>query len=174
MFPSWFDPFFRNTFHLCVIRPRFISDQQEPSRGSGLRSPAQRDRQPKDANSALSQTWAPQVLKPLRDRSVSHWCCFTTWRVLILGQIYSNTDDHMEALMTYHVMRHCLRCHCLTCEAFYYSNLWYFDNSNCWRVKYLSYHCAADIIISNSNERHLKYGGVGGSHSSDYCVTFQM
>lgn len=80
-----------------LLRSRFTSGQQEPPRGSNIRTSAQRDRQPKDANSALSWTWAPQVLKThsgtemLHSDAASrhevrlHWYGFTpvqaiTWR----------------------------------------------------------------------------------------------
>ena len=50
-----------------LVRSRFTSSQQEPPRGPYLRTHAQRDWQPKDANTALAWTWAPEVMKPLRD-----------------------------------------------------------------------------------------------------------
>lgn len=86
---------FDNTLYLdsCVdmniyyhlFRSRFTSGQQESPRSSDLRTSAQRDRQPKDANSALSWTWAPQVLKPLRDRNVMLRCCFTAQLCACIG-----------------------------------------------------------------------------------------
>lgn len=96
--------FFSNTAHL---RSRFTSGQQEPPRSAELCMSAQCDRQPKDTNPALSWTWASQVLKPLRDRNITRWCCFTTWHVLALVWIYSNTGNHLEDLMTYQIMRYC-------------------------------------------------------------------
>lgn len=71
------------------MRSRFTSGQQEPPRGANLRTSAQRDRQPKDTNSAVSWTRAPQVLKKhsgtemLQTDAVSrhdaglHWYGFT-------------------------------------------------------------------------------------------------